>query len=189
MKNYIIKESKEKDLDFIVDKLVEYMNIELKNNPKSTVNKLADKLGIKQSTFKTWVHRAGYQFDFDNRCYTKVTQKDKALEEVAVTKEIEQSESLIQSLNKDINISSLKELVSLIEPIKEVIQKYNESRNIIDVKPIELNPKSITDIKQKLFKVDKEVLEKWEKFVAEHKQYKVQNLVSMALEEFIDKYK
>lgn len=45
------------------------------------------------------------------------------------------------------------------------------------------------EVKQKLFKVDTEVLKNWEKFVAEHKQYKVQNLISMALGEFIDKYK
>lgn len=172
-----------------IHKLVQYMNIELKNNPKATVNKLADKLGVKQSTFKTWVHRAGYQFDYKNRCYTKDIQKDKVYEEVAITKEIEKYESLMQSLNNDINIDSLKELVNLIEPIKELIQEYNKSKNIIDVKPIELNPRSITEVKQKLFKVDKDVLEKWEKFVSEHKQYKVQNLVSMALEEFIEKYK
>ena len=94
-----------------------------------------------------------------------------------------------KGIHNDIEIDKLKELIALIEPIKEVIQHYNNNKNIVDVKPIELKTKSITEVKQKLFKIDVDVLEKWEKFVAEHKQHKVQNLISLALQEFIDKYK
>lgn len=173
-----------------IDKMVKYMNMQLKDNPRATVNKLCDKIGVKQSTFKTWVHRAGYKFDFDNRAYTKDIQTDNSVfNEVAVTTEIEQQNSIIQSLNKDININSLKELIDLIDPIKELIQEYNKSRNIIDIDKMELKPPAVTELRQKLFKVDKAVLEKWEKFVAEHKEYKVQSLISLALDEFIEKYK
>lgn len=113
---------------------------------------------------------------------TKVIQKDKLRQNKI-------SDSIIQKYNNDIDINSLQELISLIEPIKEVIQAYNKSKNIVEVEKIELKPKSITEVKQKLFKVDVEVLDKWDKFVAEHKQFKVQNLISLALEEFINKYK
>lgn len=113
---------------------------------------------------------------------TKVIQKDKTTNNNA-------SHNSIQSLNKNIDMNSLKELIRLLEPIKEVIQEYNKSKNIIEVEKVEINPKNITEVKQKLFKIDIEVLDKWEKFVAEHKQFKVQNLISLALEEFIDKYK
>ena len=113
---------------------------------------------------------------------TKVIQKDKTTNNNA-------SHNSIQSLNKNIDMNSLKELIRLLEPIKEVIQEYNKSKNIIEVEKVEINPKNITEVKQKLFKIDIEVLDKCEKFVAEHKQFKVQNLISLALEEFIDKYK
>lgn len=117
--------------------------------------------------------------------------------EIAITKVIERDkvsnskplDSIIQKDNKDIDIESLKELISLKDDLKELIQQYNKSKNIIDVKPIELSTKSGTNFKQKLFKIDADVLEQWEKFVAEHKQYKVQNLISLAIEEFINKYK
>lgn len=113
---------------------------------------------------------------------TKVIQKDN-------NSNIKPKEAIIQKHNKDIDINSLKELISLIEPIKEVIQQYNKSKNIIEIKTPELNPPNITEVKQKLFKIDVDVLTKWEQFVADHKQYKVQNLISMALSEFIEKYK
>lgn len=203
-----------------IDKLIEYVNLELQKNPKATVNKLCDKLGIKQSTFKSRVHRANYQFDFKNRRYKKkeIEQVDKELKQEddkkvsestrvkSVVEEIvkqknnksinkpvevksEPEKSFIQQYNKSIDMRSLEELISLIEPIKEVIEEYKKNKDIIDIKPVELKPKSITNVKQKLFKVDVDVLDRWEKFVSEHKQYKVQNLVSMALEEFIEKYK
>ena len=80
------------------------------------------------------------------------------------------------------------ELVDLIEPIKEMLEEYKRNKDIIDVNTIELRPKAITEVKQKLFKIDVNVLEQWEEFVSRHKEYKVQQLISLALEEFIQKY-
>lgn len=161
-----------------IDKLVEYINIELKKNPKNSVNKICDKMGVKQSTFKTWAHKAGYKFDISTREYTRVIQKDNVAET-----------NIIQKYNKNIDTNKLFELIEMLEPLKEIIQEYNKSKNIIDIKPIELQPKNITEVKQKLFKVDVETLKNWDKFVSDHKQFKVQNLISLALEEFINKYK
>ena len=94
----------------------------------------------------------------------------------------------IQVYNKDIDINSLKELIDMIEPLKAIIEEYNKSKTIIEVSPIELKAKAVTEVKQKLFKVDVEVVKKWDKFIEEHKEYKVQQLISLALEEFINKY-
>ncbi|MEG0671726.1 hypothetical protein [Clostridium sp.] len=41
----------------------------------------------------------------------------------------------------------------------------------------------------KLFKIDVEVSDKWDEFVRDHKEFKVQQLISLALEEFIGRYK
>lgn len=92
-------------------------------------------------------------------------------------------------LYNQLDLNKLNELINLIEPIKEVIQEYNKSKNIIEIQNIELKPKAITEVKQKIFKIDIDVLNKWDKFVLEHKEYKVQQLISLALEEFIEKYK
>jgi hypothetical protein len=113
---------------------------------------------------------------------TKVTQKDN-------TSNTNPPQTIIQKDNKDIDRNRLHELISLIEPIKEVIQEYNKSKNIIDVERIDLKPPSVTEVKQKLFKVDADVLEQWNKFIVDHKEYKVQSLISLALSEFIEKYK
>lgn len=171
-----------------IDKLVQLINLELKKDSSISVNKICNKLQLRQSTVKTQLRNNNYTYNAEQRQYTKNTQKNNEnIKEVAVTK-IEPKTDDIQRYNKDIDINSLKELISLIEPIKEVIEQYNKSKAIVEVNPIELRPKAITEVKQKLFKIDIEVLKKWDKFIAEHKEYKVQQLISLALEEFINKY-
>jgi hypothetical protein len=160
----------------------------LKNNG---INSVASQLKVKKADIYNFLKNNGLVYadgevktiiDNNNEvALTKVIQKDKQSDN-------KPSESIIQKYNKDIDIDTLKELISLIEPIKEVIQEYNKSKNIIEVERLELKPPSVTEVKQKLFKVDIEVLEKWNKFIAEHKEFKVQSLISLALEEFIQKY-
>ena len=171
-----------------IDKLVQLINLELKKDSSISVNKICNKIGIKQSTVKTQLRNNNYTYNAEQRQYTKNTQKNNEnIKEVAVTK-IEPKTDDIQRYNKDIDINSLKELIDLIEPIKAIIEEYNKSKTIVEVNPIQIRPKAIKEVKQKLFKVDVNVLEKWDKFIADHKEFKVQQLISLALEEFINKY-
>lgn len=150
------------------------------------INAVASKLKVKKADIYNFLKSNGLVYEngqvktiLDNKemIVTKVIQKDKP------------PERFIQSLNKNIDINKISELIDMIEPLKEVIQEYNKNKNIVDIKTTELNPPSITEVKQKLFKIDVNVLGQWEKFVLDHKQYKVQNLISLALTEFINKYK
>lgn len=174
-----------------VEQLVEYVNKELLNG-RSMVDIEINDFGVNDRVIVKRLTRRGYkrvgnEFTKD---ITKVIQKDnkanvKALKEELVVRE----KSVIQKHNKRIEEDKLNELVELIEPIKEMLQEYNRSKNIIDVNLVELKPKAVLEVKQKLFKIDVDVLDQWEEFVSKHKEYKVQQLISLALEEFIQKYK
>ena len=171
-----------------IDKLVQLINLELKKDSSISVNKICNKIGIKKSTVKTQLRNNNYSYNTEQRQYIKDIQKNNDnIKEISITK-IEPKTEDIQRYNKDIDINKLNELISLIEPIKEVIEGYNRNKNIIEVNEIELKAKAVTEVKQKLFKVDINVLEQWDKFVADHKEFKVQQLISLALEEFINKY-
>lgn len=171
-----------------IDKLVQLINLELKKDSSISVNKICNKLQLRQSTVKTQLRNNNYTYNAELRAYTKDIPKDNQnITEVAVTK-IEPKTDDIQRYNKDIDINSLKELIDLIEPIKAIIEEYNKSKTIVEVNPIQIRPKAIKEVKQKLFKIDVNVLEQWEKFIADHKEFKVQQLISLALEEFINKY-
>lgn len=171
-----------------IDKLVTLINLELKKDKNISVNKICNKIGEKQSKVKSQLRDNNYSYNAELRAYTKDIPKDNNnIKEIAVTK-IEPKTDDIQRYNKDIDINSLKELIDLIEPIKAIIEEYNKSKTIVEVNPIQIRPKAIKEVKQKLFKIDVNVLEQWDKFIADHKEFKVQQLISLALEEFINKY-
>lgn len=171
-----------------IDKLVQLINLELKKDSSISVNKICNKIGMKKSTVKIQLRNNNYSYNAEQRQYIKDIQKNNDnIKEISTTK-IEPKTEDMQRYNKDIDINKLNELISLIEPIKEVIEGYNRNKNIIEVNEIELKAKAVTEVKQKLFKVDINVLEQWDKFVADHKEFKVQQLISLALEEFINKY-
>lgn len=96
---------------------------------------------------------------------------------------------VIEKFNKlDINV--LLELQELIDPIKVLFDDYKKRNEIIEVKPIEISIKKNTvDTISKSFRIDKDVAAAWDIFIKENSQYKVQDLISLALSEFMDKYK
>lgn len=151
------------------------------------INFVSKKLKIKKNDIYNLLKNNGLEYvnlqvkpiDFNN---TKVIQQD-INKEISVTKDDD-----IQKSYYDIDMNELKELLSLKDDLKQLIQQYHISKNVIDVEPIELKVKAITEVKQRLFKIDVEVLEKWDKFIASNKQFKVQQLSSLALLEFIEKY-
>ena len=176
-----------------IEQLVVYVNQELANGRtmrdiETNDFKVNDRVIVKRLTRRGY-KRVGNEF---KQSITNVIQKDKESKVKVVqksNKDITPSKNkVIQKHNQGISNEKLMELVDLIEPIKEMLEEYKRNKDIIDVNTIELRPKAITEVKQKLFKIDVNVLEQWEEFVSRHKEYKVQQLISLALEEFIQKY-
>lgn len=83
----------------------------------------------------------------------------------------------------------LLEIVKAKKEIFEVINAFNEnlyyknSTNEIQIKDFNSEAKGTS------FRIYDETLTKWRKFCNKHKKYSKQDLMSMALEEYMDKYK
>ncbi len=91
------------------------------------------------------------------------------------------------------DIKELKELLEMKEQLKEIIQEYNKNKNIIDV-PEEPELKVDKDkfegeLKGRLIKVYNNINNDWIKFCKKNNQFKMQDLYSLALLEFMEKYK
>lgn len=176
-----------------IEQLVEYVNQELSNGRtmkdiETNDFNVNDRVIVKRLTRRGY-KRIGNEF---KQSITNVIHTDKESAEKVIkesSKAIAPTENKsIQKHNRNISDEKLMELVDLIEPIKEMLENYNRNKNIVEVNTVELRPKAVTEVKQKLFKIDINVLEQWEEFVLNHKEFKVQQLISLALEEFINKY-
>lgn len=100
-----------------------------------------------------------------------------------------------QKHNKSISeemLDNIKELLEMKEQLKEVIQEYNKSKSIVDIElpKLELDKgKFKGEPTNRLIKVYKNINDNWIKFCKEeYSEFKMQDLYSMALMEFMDKY-
>lgn len=96
--------------------------------------------------------------------------------------DIENKDDYIK-IPEGLDLDRLLELQNLIEPIKELLEKQKELESNSELPGVRY-----TDIKQKTFKVDREILAKWEAFCKAKKGYKMQDLTSRALAEYMQKH-
>lgn len=88
-------------------------------------------------------------------------------------------------------VQKLKELVNNYDDIMYMLNIYSKcnTTNTQHINNIEDIPIIQTcNTKQKMFRIDVEVLEQWNRFCEEYKHIKVQSLISSAMFEYIEKY-
>ena len=186
-----------------IEEIKDYINLELaKGRPMVSIEK--EDFEANERVIHKRLVRAGYkkidnQYILSNdviQVSNNSITKDKDKYNKSITTVIQKQEEAISKDFKETDIQALKELISLVEPLKNVIQVYNKSittEKYIDVEPIEVNidrSKLSGNIKATGFRIDESILKQWKEFIKNYNgEYKVQDLVGQALLEFIEKYK
>ena len=186
-----------------IEEIKDYINLELaKGRPMVSIEK--EDFEANERVIHKRLVRAGYkkidnQYILSNdviQVSNNSITKDKDKHNKSITTVIQKQEEAISKDFKETDIQALKELISLVEPLKDVIQVYNKSittEKYIDVEPIEINidrSKLSGNIKATGFRIDESILDYWREFIKNYNgEYKVQDLVGQALLEFIEKYK
>ena len=185
-----------------IEEIKDYINLELaKGRPMVSIEK--EDFEANERVIHKRLVRAGYkkidnQYILSNdviQVSNNSITKDKDKYNKSITTVIQKQEEAISKDFKETDIQALKELISLVEPLKDVIQVYNKSittEKYIDVEPIEVNidrSKLSGNIKATGFRIDESILDYWREFIKNYNgEYKVQDLVGQALLEFIEKY-
>jgi len=120
----------------------------------------------------------------------KSIKANKSTLKVSVVKNEPIPAELLQELK--INLGEIKELLEMKEQIKEVIQNYNKSVKAIN-EEVQQDLKIDKDklhgaLKSRLIKIYDNVNVDWITFCKNNNQFKMQDLCSIALLEFIEKY-
>ena len=186
-----------------IEEIKDYINLELaKGRPMVSIEK--EDFEANERVIHKRLVRAGYkkidnQYILSNdviQVSNNSITKDKDKYNKSITTVIQKQEEAISKDFKETDIQALKELISLVKPLKDVIQVYNKSittEKYIDVEPIEIKidrTKLSGNIKATGFRIDETILDYWREFIKNYNgEYKVQDLVGQALLEFIEKYK
>lgn len=170
-----------------IDNLVKYINMQLKSD-RSMKDIENNDFNVNERVITKRLNRLGYK-KIDNQ-FVLYNNSITIHENKPILKENNDVNDIISMNGKEV----IQELYGLIEPMKEVIQAYNDKEKInnsIEVDPVEIKIDSCIGNLGKAVgvRIDENIYKSWCKFTADHKQFKSYQLLSQALLEYMKKYK
>ena len=185
------KMTKEEFLELDIDKKIEYLNEKLSEG--QTVIRIREDLGIGEKSLQKIIRENGYKyFQKEKRYYkenTNVLQKNIVNENYNL--DSKDPTIVLQNYKEDLLeiVQAKKEIFEVINAFKENLYCKDTTSVIEVVASNEIQIKDFnSEAKVTSFRVYGETLTKWKEFCSKHKKYNNQDLVSMALEEYMKKY-
>ncbi|NEZ47842.1 hypothetical protein FDF74_11685 [Clostridium niameyense] len=178
---------------------VSYINNLLQQG--NTITATCKLIGIARSTIGGRFTKAGYSYNegLHKYCKSNINAKIKPKEIVLdehyksnANASIENNEVALQKQYNNNNAKVLQQLEGIMPTLVEMLEWYKTQKNIVEIKPIELNLdyKELSGaISTHSFKCYEEVFKEFNRVCSKYKGYKKQDLVSLALLDFINKYK
>lgn len=180
-------------LDFM--EKIEYLNDKLREG--KTVTKIREDIGIGEKALQREIKANGYRYNNKERQYVPTT---KSTTEILPTI-VEEKDTIVLNENTFVVPKQQQQILGYLESNFEVLQEFLEKYksttkpttetttetttnhiviNLVDDKHLNPKPKSI--------RINEFVYQDWQKF-CQAKHYSKQDLISMALKEYMEKYK
>ncbi|EPB8260183.1 hypothetical protein ACRTGY_003022 [Clostridium perfringens] len=198
-----------------VEQLVEYINKELQKDEKLGINKLCDREGLKNSTVKSRLNRNGYKYNSEERKYYKNTNDNiknntnndtNSIAKINTKKKIKNDNSIEKIKDKkdtkdntnritnDILLDLMQNIKSLEDRLDKIEKNTKDNTKVITKRNIKnnigyMNIKNTKDTTTKSIRLYTEVKAELDKYIEEHKEVKVIDIVSFAILEYINKNK
>ena len=171
------------DLDNI-EEVVDYINGEIDKGKK--LKEIESGLGFNDRVLYKRLARRGYKrSDEGNRPFILVDDTKLKKEDSINSSKAKPTRSKVSKNLTNEEIDKLRHLLSRYDDILHMLD-IDSGCNTIYTQHIQII--QTKDTRQKMFRVDVKVLDRWNKFCEEHKHIKVQSLISSALLEYIEKY-
>lgn len=186
--------TKKEFLELDISKKVEYLNKKLSEG--QTMIRIREDLGVGEKSLQKIIKENGYKYSQKEKRYYK-ENTDVLQKNIIQRKEIFNSEdnhtiNVLQNYKEDLLeiIKAKEEIFEIINAFKENNLYHKDTTNVIEIfASNEIQIKNFSSkAKGTSFRVYDETLIKWKDFCNKHKKYNNQDLVSMALEEYMKKY-
>lgn len=182
---------------------IKYINNELKNN--KSITSVCKEIGIGRSTVRDRFKKSNFSYSKElnkyihNKCITDVIQTNIEATNGCISSDVKkennnnitdviQKDTLTEIINKsDEEIkNNLLDLVSNYDVLKDIIELHRRNTSVIKQQIVIDIEES--DSKLATLRVNSKVLEQFNEFCKDNKQYKKVDLLSQAMKEFIEKY-
>lgn len=167
--------------DYTIEENVQYIN-ELLEDGLSMKQIEEDHYNVSERVIVKRLSRKGYKRSEEGNRLFVLVDSEKA------TRKPNKAHTKRDNIFSDEEVQKLKQLINNYDDIMYMCSKCNttNTQHIHDIEDIQIIQTYNT--KQRMFRVDIEVLERWNEFCEEYKHIKVQSLISSALLEYINKY-
>lgn len=198
-----------------VEQLVDYINKELQKDEKLGINKLCDREGLKNSTVKSRLNRNGYKYNSEERKYYKITNSNSksntnndtnSIAKINTKKKIKNDNSIekikdekytkdnTNKITNDILLDLMQNIKRLEDRLDKIEKNTKDNTKVITKRNIKnnigyMNIKNTKDTTTKSIRLYTEVKAELDKYIEEHKEVKVIDIVSFAILEYINKNK
>jgi len=171
---------------------LQYINQNLKT---STLTNICEEIGIGRTTIRDRFYKESYIFDKYLKQYIKDSEykHNTSVLQVAATKlppgEYKRNTSIFNS--KDAQ-NKILDILEKHDNIHEMLEWFNKQKNVIEVDLNELkidNANLQGEIKVTTVRLYNDVWEQFRTFMGEYSEFKSMDLISMALLEYMHKYK
>ena len=170
--------------DYSIEENVQYIN-ELLSNGLSMKQIEEDHYNVSERVIVKRLLRKGYKRSNEGNRLFVLVDSEKANRK---PNKANRKPNKTKDIFSDEEVQKLKQLINNYDDIMYMCSKCNttNTQHIHDIEDIQIIQTYNT--KQKMFRVDVEVLERWSAFCEEYKHIKVQSLISSAFLEYIEKY-
>lgn len=179
-----------------IESKVKYVNELLQQG--DSVDNIRTTLGIGKNYIANTFGKGGYKLNRNINQYIKgdnvVTNTTNVVKKP--NKKVSKQSNEVNNINtSDDRIKVLerqiKDLQSQINIINDMLNKNNATNVVIDTTSIihsSIDSYDRNDTKSSHYRIYTDIQEEFKAFCKEHKQYKVQDIISSAIKEYLDKY-
>ena len=179
-----------------IESKVKYVNELLQQG--DSVDNIRTTLGIGKNYIANKFGKGGYKLNRNINQYIKgdnvVTNTTNVVKKP--NKKVSKQSNKVNNINtSDDRIKVLerqiKDLQSQINIINDMLNKNNATNVVIDTTSIihsSIDSYDRNDTKSSHYRIYTDIQEEFKAFCKEHKQYKVQDIISSAIKEYLDKY-
>lgn len=163
---------------------ISYINEELIKG--KTVTRIREDLHLGEKTLQRIIKESGYKYNQKLKRYVKQHT------DVIQSKEYDKDNTNIIPHNFK---EDLIEIINMKEDLREIIKNFKEGYDkehtsvieVISDEGIKINLPD-AEIVRSTVRINKEVLDRWNSFCDKHKEFSKTNLLSSAMDEYINKY-
>lgn len=177
-----------------INKQIEWLNNRLSEG--LTVSGIREILGIGEKALQKHIKSIAYKYDQKQKQYISLENKQDNSITTAIQKPVSVQQDNSNTLALQLENSDYQKFIHIMntyenlqKQVQELVKKQELEDNVIDVTPpkLEITPMKSKPI-SKTYKFDPHVVEEFTVFCNKNKNYKVQDIISKALQEFIERY-